>query len=465
MNLRLQLVAGLLLATIVSALAWLWYEKMEQRWEARDRVSEAAAENHMLGATLLLRQRGYGVALAGSLGALNLGTLPDGVLIVGNEYGVTTPESAQKLLAWVRRGNTLVTSPRWASPGERAVGADPAAPDQDEEDQDEDEDDGDSAPAPAASGPKPATKQPAPAPEDEAAQRKRLPRPPALVETDPLAARYGVRRKSSSRLPQCSKKHEQETAGTDHQHTNCVPAKHFKPAVYRLDLPGAGYPLTLDEGNGVMFSLPGATAPLWTDELGEVLRVYGEGKGRVVLMAGNYFANPDLKNFDHAELLLALAALNPSARSVTIVRSLDVLPWYQALWRHFHQLLIALAVCVALLFWMAVRRFGPLLPPAATERRSLMEHIAASGAWLWQAEGGRQLLLEAARQETLALLRRRAPALLRVPSQQLPAALARASGFDLEHLSQALQDDCARQPTRFTRQIRTLQELRNHYER
>ena len=274
-----------------------------------------------------------------------------------------------------------------------------------------------------------------------------------------------MRRTHSHRLPQCSKKHEDATAGTDHKHTSCIAAKEYTQTLYRLELPRADYPLTLDEGLGVMFTMPGAGSPLWSDDKTEVLRVYREGKGHVVFMAGNYFTNTDLNNFDHAELLLALASLNPSARNVTLVKSLDVLPWYKALWRNFHYLLVALAVCVALLFWMAVRRFGPMLPQSAIERRSLMEHIAASGAWLWKAEGGRELLLGAAREETLALLRRRVPALFRLPSQQLPGALARDSGLDPEQLSQALQDDAAHQPTRFTRQIRTLQELRNHYER
>ena len=477
MNRRLQWAVGVLVAVCIGALVWLWFEHLELRWEARDRVSQAAAENRMLGATLLLRQRGYAVALTGSLGSLDLRTVPDGTLIIGNEHGVTTPESAQLLLAWVRRGNTLVTSPRWAGPGERAPWADGAGPgDEDDEPADKHEEKAGPEPEPASDqAPAPAPqKAPQKAPDQAQAeapagaanmQRKRRPGPPALVEIDPLAARYGVRRTYLKRLPRCSKKHEDATAGTDYKHTNCIPAKDYTHTVYRLELPRSDYPLTLDEGLGDMFTMPGAGAPLWGDDKAEVLRVYREGKGQVVFMAGNYFTNSDLNNFDHAELLLALTSLNPSARSVTVVKSLDVLPWYKALWRSFHYLLVALAVSVALLFWMAVRRFGPMLAQPAIERRSLMEHIAASGAWLWQAEGGRELLLGAAREETLALLRRRVPALFRLPSHQLPAALARDSGLDSEQLLQALHDDAARQPTRFTRQIRTLQELRNHYER
>ena len=452
MSRRIQLVLGLLAAALVAGLAWLWHDNMELRWLTLPRSSQAAIENRMLGATMLLRQRGTTVSLAGSLGALNLRTLPDGTLIIGNEDGITAPETAQLLLAWVRRGNTLITSPRRVLPAERASLTASQAPTTNDEDGDDDEEE----------GTKPVVVT-LPVRKAEA-RRPRLTPPAALVETDPLAARYGVRRRGSSALRQCSEEHEKATAGTTHKHTNCVPAKQYKAPEYRLDLPGAAYPLRLDEGNGVLASMPGAMAPLWADEKAEALRVYGEGKGRVVLTAGNYFSNADLRNFDHAELLLALTGLN-GARNVTLVKSFDMLRWYQALWRHFHDVLIALTVCAALLLWMAVRRFGPRLPQSAPERRSLMEHISASGAWLWKAEGGRQLLLEAAREETLSLLRRRAPGLFRLPSQALPGALASASGIDPEHLAQALHDDAARQPTRFTRQIRTLQELRNHYER
>jgi len=263
----------------------------------------------------------------------------------------------------------------------------------------------------------------------------------------------------------CTKEHEQATAGTSHQHTHCIPLSQYKAPLYRLDLPGLPYPLTLDEGNGLLTSSAGAPAPSWSDQKAEVIRVYGEGKGRVVLMAGNYFTNIDLVNYDHGELLLHLAAPGGPGRAVTIVKTLSVLPWYTALWRSYQYPLSALAVFVALLLWSAVRRFGPALPQPAQERRQLMEHISASGAWLWKSGDGRELLLSAARTETLALVRRRAPALLRLAPPQLAAALAREAKLDSEHLAQALTGEAARQVPRFTRQIRLLQKLRNHYER
>ena len=451
MSARWQLVLAAASALLVAGLVWLWYDRMEQRWEAKPRLSDAAAQNRMLGAELLLRQAGHPVQVAGSLGALDLRTLPDGVLIIGDQIGVTPPATAQLLLAWIRRGNTLVSQPRWANPAERArLGpALPASEEDTEGDEHEEKGPGQS----------------------EQASRTKVRPPEALVETDPIAARYGLLRMPLGARRPCTKEHEQATAGTRHKHTHCIPLSQYKAPLYRLDLPGLAYPLTLDEGDSLLTSVPGlagpqgAPAPLWSDQKAEVIRVYGEGKGRVVLMAGNYFTNTDLASYDHGELLLHLAALGAPARAVTIVKTLSVLPWYTALWRNYQYPLSALAVFAALLLWSAVRRFGPVLPQPALARRQLMEHISASGAWLWKTGDGRELLLSAARTETLALVRRRAPALLRLAPQQLAATLAHEAGLDPEHLAQALTGDCARQVPRFTRQIRLLQKLRNHYER
>lgn len=457
MSARLQLVIVALVVAIAAALTWLWHDQMEKRWTAVEKVSRPASENNMLAAARLLQLQGRPVTVAGSFGEIRLPGLADGTLIIADSSGITTPATAAALLAWVRRGNTLVTEPRWASPGEKAalLAADPALAAAHAADEDEEEEDAEDA----------GTEEDAAA--DGAAEDAQAEAAPPPLETDPLAVRFGVRQLYLYRTRKCS---EREDAAANKATApiagrgGCIPSKDYVPRLHTLAAPGMAYPLTIDESYTSLHTMPGAAAPLWADVRANAVHVYGEGKGQVVMLAGNYFTNHDLKNYDHGELLLALAALSKN-RSVTIVQMLDVLPWYVALWQHYRYLLLALAAFLALALWMAVRRFGPVLPQPAAERRSLMEHIAASGAWLWKADGGGGVLLDAAREETLSLLRRRAPALFRQPSQQLPALLARETGLDPEHLAEALQDDASRQNARFTRQIRTLQELRTHYER
>ena len=462
MNSRLAMIVAAAVLLLAAALTWLWYDQMEQRWTAVPKTSRAASENNMLAATLLLRQDGRPVTVAGSFGEVVLSKLPDGTLIIADSSGVTTPATAAALLAWVRRGNTLVTEPRWATPAEKAslLAADPALAALHQEDEDEEEEDVDED---AHEGHEHAEKDAADEDEEAAAPARAAP----MLETDPLAVRFGVRQLYRYRTRVCTEREDAQIKKSPTpiaRNLGCIPSKDYVPQLQTVTPPGSAYPLTLDESYTTLHTMPGAAAPLWADAKGSALHVYGEGKGHVVMLAANYFTNVDLKNYDHGEVLLALAALSPS-RQVTIVQMLDVLPWYVALWQHYRYLLLSVAAFLALALWMALRRFGPMLPQPAIERRSLMEHIGASGAWLWKADGGSAVLLAAAREETLALVRRRAPGLFRLPVQELPAALARDTGLDPEQLAQALQDDAARQPARFTRQIRTLQELRTHYER
>ena len=107
-----------------------------------------------------------------------------------------------------------------------------------------------------------------------------------------------------------------------------------------------------------------------------------------MIVASDFFNNTQLRENDHGELLLALAALNHASGYVAIVQNLDALPWYRLLWKHYRLALLSLAALLALLFWAAVRRFGPVLPAPANQRRSLMEHIDAAAGHAFNIGGG-----------------------------------------------------------------------------
>jgi hypothetical protein len=293
----------------------------------------------------------------------------------------------------------------------------------------------------------------------------------SVIESDPIAVRFGVRQFYRTPSAACRAKRKERAALT--KHVKGMPATSCPAPIAECDAqdfthlvaPGTTHALELETGTYALVTMPGAPAPLWHDIENTSVRVYGEGKGRVVMLATDYFGNHALQAKDHAELLLALTALRGAGSHVTIVKYLDMQPWWQLLWDRFYMLMLGAALLLALALWAAVRRFGPLLPAPAAARRSLMEHIDASGAWLWKADGGRQVLLDAARAETLALVRRRAPALMRLPEAELPAALAAACRLSSANVHDALYGAAASAPQQFTRQIRTLQTLRNHHER
>jgi hypothetical protein len=429
-------------ALLVGACTWLWFEVMEQVWEPQRRLSVNLAGKPMLAATRLLERRGYQVDVYKLLGDANLDALPDGTLILADNNGQMSEAQARQLLAWVRRGNTLVAQPRWSGG---------------------DDNDDDERPAPGA-------------------RRKfRLKR---LDEEDPLGAHAGVtmafaedmRDSCDTGLPPPRKRRPSPATAGDGDGDGDGDGRQYdgETQFTCVTAPGGRYPLVLETSDEVLASLdtesgakPDTTRkPLWSDPDAVALRVYAEGRGKLVMMSDNFFNNARLPRYDHAELLLTLAALQPAARRAMIVQDINATPWYLALWRSGSMALSALAVLLVLLLWRAMigGRFGPLLPEPAGARRALLEHIEASGNWLWKVSGGRAVLLGAARRETLALLARRAPELRLLEGNALCARLARLHGIDETALQEALHAEASAQPAVFTRQIRTLQQVRISYE-
>jgi hypothetical protein len=68
------------------------------------------------------------------------------------------------------------------------------------------------------------------------------------------------------------------------------------------------------------------------------------------------------------------------------------------LWHHGRAALAAGAAVLAALLWRSAFRRGPLLQPAAGERRSIGEHVLAAGRFLWRNRQA-ALLLGALRRE------------------------------------------------------------------
>lgn len=436
---RRAVAIALVCASLAAACCWLWLDLMEQVWKPERRIHPESVNNPMLAATRLLERHGRKVRAHQQLGDVDLQAIPDGMLVLADNTGQMNDAQAAQLLAWVRRGNTLLAQPHWS--GQPGVRGQPVPANE---------------PPPRATGGRQPLRQ--------------------LAEPDPIGAHLGVWLSYRSKLRAgCEtdvasplpdeEAHADEQAFQEDGPGAGPPDSHEPRQLTCVTLPRGRYPLTLETGGAVLTSGPGSPRPLWSDVDGMAVRVYAEGKGHVALLSDNYFNNYRLGRRDHAELLLGLAALSARTPQVLIVRDLSAVPWYAALWRAAHRFLGALAVLLLLLWWRAARRHGPVLPEPAGERRALLEHIEASGNWLWRAQGGREALLAAARQETLALLRRRAPELERLGDADKAVRLARLCGLEQAALRAALSGPAAPQPAAFTRQIQTLQHIRNHHER
>jgi hypothetical protein len=161
-----------------------------------------------------------------------------------------------------------------------------------------------------------------------------------------------------------------------------------------------GGPVLVDRGGG----------HLWRHESRDGTRILALawGDGRVTLFSTlRLFNNHRLGEYDHAELLWGVLSDSPS-RDVFLVRYLDTMSLPKWLWERAPLALVAAGVFLLLWLWRVVPRFGPLVPGAGVDRRSLLEHIRAVGRF--HADQRRQgRLLEALRADCLDLFGRVAP--------------------------------------------------------
>lgn len=437
-----MLIGGGLLVLVGLAVAW-WFSAMEQKWQLQRRPLLAAARNPMLAASRWLELNQHPITLQRTLNDA-LRRPQRGVLLLGDSSGTLGEEQARQLLDWVRAGNTLIMRPVQA--------------DDYEAEDDEAADGQDQAPAAASAA---------------AASAAAASAAAASTGDASAATASGVTAQASASVAVVAPAPEVQAADPVSRHFGigllarpAAPAQQCprpeEPAA--VILPGQNYPLQLESGWLRLHASGSGPRPLYRDGSGAALQVFAEGAGRVVLLSAAPFSNDTLGHYDHAELLLALTRLQQPRAPVVLVENLDVPRWYVLLWQRFAPAILTLAAGLLLLLWAAVRRFGPLLPEAASERRALIEHIDASARWLWKLPAGRTQLLQAARAPVLALLERRLPALARLPDARV-RLLAEECGLSESQVRLALQDPPASLPGEFTRQIQLLQGLRTHYER
>ena len=449
---------------LIGGLLWLRWIYFEQRLQATPYQSSAALENPMLAATRLLEQHKYRVRQSESMEQALSPDLATGHLFIGDTSGEFNSDQARQVLAWVSAGNTLIMQPRWSGlmdagefkrqeclttdiPEGNQTRHNPISPQKDlgplnaianngnagDEDEGEDEGEGEDEAVPSQSANATGAKS-------------------EIRKPDPISIKLGVE------LTRTSYPDENRPSGIN------IP----KPVscVKELRLPNKNYSLRMDAGASYLVSQQTSAAPIISDlQREQGIRIYREGQGHIVLLASNYFNNRNLAFYDHAELLLEIGQLNPQNRAMVIIQQLKVRQWYQKLWDRFHLLLLSLGLGLALLLWHNMRRFGPVLPLPEPNRRALMEHIDASGRWLWKVKGGNQMLLDAMRSLTKKTLQRRIPMLAQLSPPEQIECLLQDAGINRGALELALQSPAATTPLLFIRQIQTLQRLRKHYER
>lgn len=161
--------------------------------------------------------------------------------------------------------------------------------------------------------------------------------------------------------------------------------------------------------NGRRFDAPAHAQLRWRDARGDAFARIAVGAGRVDVLAELDFLTTDkLAECTHVAMARQLVAPMDRGGTVHLVHVRDMPSLWGWLLREGWRVWVPLALLLAGWLWARMRRFGPLRPAPVLDRRSLMEHIAASGEHQWRY-GDSAPLYEAMREAFFARLRRRDP--------------------------------------------------------
>ncbi|MCL4801527.1 MAG: hypothetical protein KJ025_18190 [Burkholderiales bacterium] len=195
------------------------------------------------------------------------------------------------------------------------------------------------------------------------------------------------------------------------------------------------------------------------DEGALLLRIPYERGQATVLAELAPLKNDAIGRHDHAELGWRLARGAGDAAALLILdrpRKLSLAGWLRANAAHA---LAAAALLVALWLWRIAPRFGPIAPDPERARRSLLDHLRASGRFLWAAgQGGR--LAEAARDAALRRLQRAHPDFAALSAPERRARIAGAFDLAEAEARRVLEPQPARTTAQdFVRSVRVYQAI------
>ena len=184
---------------------------------------------------------------------------------------------------------------------------------------------------------------------------------------------------------------------------------------------------------------------------------YDYGQGRLTLMTDSgLWRNHRIGHFDHAYFLAQLI----DERPLVMVTH----PHFDGLGTLIRRYApeLSIAGLLALLAWILnrSRRFGPLTPEPPRERRSLLEHIRASGHFYWRQSRAHQLY-----EQARAPLLQKATRLSPQAARQLPLekqrhfaqSIAEQTGLGAGDIFSTLWDEPPRNEDDFTARMRRIQ--------
>ena len=216
--------------------------------------------------------------------------------------------------------------------------------------------------------------------------------------------------------------------------------------------------------DGRRFNLDGANpVHSWGDlQAGYVFARVPYGEGSVDVLADmDFMGSDELEGRGARALTRQLLAPNHRAGTVHLVYAAQMPSLWKTLVAHSWMAWGPLLLAFLAWLWRRMQRFGPQLPAPDDARRSLMEHIVASGEHIYRY-GYAHHLYAAVREAFMARLRRRDPqAAALVGEPQLALLQARFPDVPASQIRDALVPPFAHDHASFRSRIATLIRLRN----
>lgn len=212
--------------------------------------------------------------------------------------------------------------------------------------------------------------------------------------------------------------------------------------------------------NGVNIDF-GDNQPIWTvrDQFGPFAGQLAYEQGAITAIADTtIFSNRWIAREDHAYLLTRVIGPGATSGRVWLVHDFG----YPSLWslvvERAYFLLAAGALLLILLLWWAGQRFGPPIAPPRAARKAFVEHIEASGRFLWRHQRHGQLLLSTQR-AFLNDAQRRHPRLRSQDDDERNLYLASCCDVSVDAVADALATHSTRSQGDFLRRVRTLKTM------
>lgn len=266
-----------------------------------------------------------------------------------------------------------------------------------------------------------------------------------IYQPDPLLDAFGVRRKAA-KSPADPKSDVSDYAGSE---------------LVEIALPPDLVPVKVLMNRVPDLQANGALARFGGRQTTTVLLLQ-YGRGNVLAMNQlDAFSNRLIGMHDHAEFLWRSVQMDRGTPAVFFFsdpKKLSLVDWLRT---NAWSAVAGSVLFLALWLWSATPRLGPVAPDPERARRRLLDHLRASGRFLW-AHGGSQRLVDAAREACLRRIARVHPDLIASPEAERAARLAELLGLDAEQSRQLFSQKA---PTRMIDFLHTIRLYQTVHER